>query len=121
MLPQYYCHLRVCIDRQRQSDTCRETHNFSVTIPDIRVSKQRIIKRPNVLYQYWQKSSSAVELQVRGDQMNCDNIKFYWMMHSNIRGKLIVQYNIPSSIVWNYMAFDMYDLCVYADFIKRTV
>lgn len=96
---QYNCQLTVCTERER-SDDCQETDRFNVTIPDLDVINKKIAARPNVLYYYWQKPNSAVELKASGDQMNCDNIKFYWMMDNNIQGQLIIQYNITSTMVY---------------------
>lgn len=55
-------------------------------IPD--VLNGRIAQRPNVFYYHWHNQSSAVELQVAEDQLNCSSIKFY---HDN-QEQLIVNY-----------------------------
>ena len=86
---QYQCTLTVC--RRRRLNGCQENNEYSIIIPE--VNNQNILQRPNVLYRYWQKPSSAVELQPRGNQRNCDNIKFYWIMHNNDQGQLIIQYS----------------------------
>lgn len=62
-------------------------------IPD--VINGMIEQRPNVFYYQWYENSSAVELQVTGDQMNCNSIKFYWLIEHGNQGQLIVSY-IPS-------------------------
>ena len=61
-------------------------------IPD--VINGRIVQKSNVFYYHWNKPSSAVELQVTGDQPNCDGVKFHRLtdhMHDN-QGQLIVNY-----------------------------
>lgn len=94
---QYNCELTVCIDRQGPH-TCQETNRYNIVIPDVDVVSKRITSRPNLLYYYWQKPSSAIEL-TSGNQMNCDNIKFYWIMDNYIRGKLILTYKTSSTMV----------------------
>ena len=90
---QYKCVLTVCIERQR-SNGCQETSTYGVRIPDIK--NQRVLQRPNLLYRYWEKPGSAVELRASDNQTDCNNIKFYWIMD---QGQFIIQYDIPSTTV----------------------
>ena len=111
------CQLSVCTDRL-YSEGCQE--RFSVLLPGVDVSNRRVELRPNLLYYYWQKPSSAVELKTNGNQMNCDNIKFYWIMDNIRQGQLIIQYNIPSTMVQIVcMIVPVYIMCL--EIITRTI
>jgi len=72
---------------------CTNASYYHVVIPD--VINGRIIQRPNVFYHHWEKPSSSVQLQVVGDQLNCDGARFHWLMD---QAQLIVNY-IPSTIM----------------------
>jgi len=90
---QYQCLVQMCINIQ---DECEQINNYQMIIPD--VISRRITQRPNVFYYHWYKPSSAVKLQVTGNQLNCDNIQFYWQTDHDNLGQLIVTY-IPSVMV----------------------
>ena len=104
---QYTCQLRVCIDGP---EGCQESYN--VVIPDVDITDRTLASRPNLLYYYWQKPSSAVELKINSDQMNCDNFKFYWIMNNIREGQLIIQYNIPSTMVQVVVSWSVYVVCM---------
>lgn len=91
---QYSCRLSICFDG---SEGCQGSYNL--VIPDVDITDRTLTLRPNLLYYYWQKPSSAVELKTNGKQINCDNIKFYWITDNTHQGRLIIQYNIPSTLV----------------------
>ena len=65
-----------------------------MVIPD--VINGRIVQKPNVFYYHWHKPSLAVELQVTGDQPNCDGIKFHWLTDQR---QLIVNYISSAKMV----------------------
>ena len=90
---QYQCLVQMCVNIQ---DACKQINYYQMIILD--VINERIAQRPNVFYYHWHKSSSAVKLQVTNDQLNCDNIQFYWLTDHDNLGQLIVSY-IPSVTV----------------------
>lgn len=87
--------MRLCANTE-QEDVCDHVDYYHMIIPD--VINERIAQRPNVFYHYWQKPSTAVELRVTGNQLNCDNITFHWLTDHDNQGQLIVHY-IPSAMV----------------------
>ena len=92
---QYTCLLSICLDGPGLD--CQGRYNL--VIPDVDISDRTLTLRPNLLYYYWQKPTSAIELKANGNRINCDNIKFYWIMDDTRQGRLIIQYNIPSTMV----------------------
>lgn len=92
----YNCILTVCIDRVQHD--CQDTESFNIDIPDMDIVHQKVASRSYVLYYHWQKPNSAVKLQPTGDQSNCDNIEFYWLMNKNkAQGQFVIRYKIPST------------------------
>lgn len=90
---QYQCLVQMCLNTQ---DACEQINHYQMIIPD--VINGRIAQRPNVFYYHWYKPSSAVKLQITGDQLNCDNTQFYWLTDHDNLGQLIVSY-VPSVMV----------------------
>ena len=100
MVEQYQCLVEECIIQEEQN-TCTNTNYYHMIIPD--VTNRRIVQRPNVFYHQWHKLSSTVELQVTDDQLDCDGVKFHWLLEHDNQGQLIVYY-IPSvTMVHNYI------------------